>query len=1541
MLKSFHVTPLGQNYTEFLQSNDDSSLGSFLLDRLDKYRECVYQLSQQVDLPTLPSDEKQTHRPGIDALVDGLVAIHDDTRAVMNTENWGALPAFWERFEKTVSKLKLLRINKDDFETIKALTRGQYGKVSIVRSRLDGGIYAMKTLNKMYILSQKDKILYMEERQVLAINSEWFPKLYAAFQDEVNLYLVMEYAPGGDLYSILDKKQDELNKAQEGDSALNESDNDDDGSSDEEDTTLSEDEIRFYIAELILAVAELHKNNYIHRAGGFWCVCKTGRKWPVDAQSGGKPYGKEVDWWAVGVVTYELLIGEAPFYAETAMGIIRLLRDHEKNLSFDKAPDISLECKDLITKYKDDPMDARLLARKENRLGKNGVEEIKAHPFFKGVDWDNIRKSTPPFLPVIETPDDTSNFRFDDDVDASDETLQDKQSTVVDYRGGQLRRFEGYNLAFIGYTFQSYIDFTNPRPSVETSTKKEHLAPPKDNGDGRFRREASLIGLDKEDVSRMRLEQEVLRLMNDLSAKEDLLNSINTVHQALLTQFDDLTSQSTAKESELSAKIVGIAAVAERERIEAEELVSDLKNTVATLTKKSHVMETDNEIMRAKCVELENEIERQRESILKQEIEGSKVLILKAENEELRTQKENDRLQENQLLLAEMERGNRLREENEAIRLQLRELERQSEQTALEHKNAISELKKSVRISQEDVADQLQTRKRLEGELRSAEESRTALQALLAATNEKLEQKSIEVVQLTKACEAAVAAMDGPGANGGSVKTIYPSMLKRERASNKVLIQQLEEQGEKITELEIKIKQLEQDGGRHLHHGLKSPVRVSSPVYSVGSIDSHGPTSPTKLLMDLCAPDDVSGWIRISWPSPEKRSTKHTWKKQFIVLRDMKIFALDKEGDPTTMPNSKLLADLRSDFFCVRTVNRSELIHATPKELECIFQLRSSNVGTGSTISNLSTTTTDTSLSSPLSAHPAQPQGSTMTRSELQARIDQLKQEIQKEEQIKRGAESMQAAWMGTKGSSDAYLKSKENVDVCVKIIKEKSAELERLTLSLQTADQRQESSQDLVSSEQSVKIKELEKLITIERHHLEAAEKMAAPLMNSAANAVRRNWKSAVELQMESSRQKLATLMAELDKLNSGTKSTSPIQSSQGSWSQLREIYGHSFHLKHYTIPKSCHQCHDVLWGSQKSGYECTGCKYVAHKQCLDMLTITCQEQQGLRHSIPIYLLAHDKHEQRKWIRTIELHRKRCSQMAIIGAGSVGSAIAFACLMRSVVSELLINDFNPKVCQGQVLDLQDAAFVSNTKVRIGTPKECGQADIIVITAGARQRPGESRDELVQRNQDILKSVLDGMQPIKSTAILMLVANPVNVLTCMAQKMSGLPPHQVIGTGTYLDSIRFRVAMKERLRVSESSVHAYVVGDHGDKQVAVWSSATIGGKPLLSFEELQGVNQDEVAHQVAHKAYGIIDLKGATSFGIAAVVSDLALCITLNKLSIIPLSTYCERFDACLSFPVSLGNNGVEKIVYPEMNEKELALVQASAEATRKVCSKF
>ncbi|KAG0221893.1 Serine/threonine-protein kinase MRCK gamma [Actinomortierella wolfii] len=1304
MLKApLNVGPLGQNYTKFLESNDDGSLGQFLQERLEKYRECVYHVSQAVndkDFFTLTNGalshvhKHTTTGGGIDALVDALIAVHDDTRAVAGTENWGALPAFWERFGKTVAQLKLLRINKDDFETIKALTRGQYGR----------------------------KILYMEEREVLAISSEWFPTLHVAFQDEINLYLVMEYAPGGDLYSILDKKADEVNKANpNGAAAAAEATHNNTDDEDEEDeTTLTEDEIRFYIAEIVLAVAELHNNGYIHRdlkpqnilldATGHVMLADFGAcarldehgqvhgqtvplgTWDymspevVDAQSGGKPYGREVDWWAVGVILYELLVGEPPYFAESAMGIIRLLRDHEKNLKFDKGgPELSDNCRDLIT---------RLLARKENRLGTKGVDEIKNHPFFKGVDWDNIRK---------KTPDDTSNFRFDDDLDGSDFTAQDKQSTITDYRGGQLRRFEGYNLAFIGYTYQPFVEFHTPLPvgtlapqpststtttttassATETTTTNKTttslLEPPPPSStsskDGnKFRREASLAGLDREDVGKMRMEQEIFRLKNDLASKEEMLQELQTLHDALTAQYEEQIAKATATESEYAAKLVGIAAVAERERVEAEEAMQELQRTLEDQTRRANNLEKENENIRLKCAELEHEIEKQKESILKQEIEQSKVSILKAENEELRHQKEHDRLKENQLLLAEMERGTRLREENDALRLQIRELEKQNETTAKESREALAEIKRTVRGLQEDLAEQKQARQKLQAELTAERATIAALQQDKEKAAEAIERKDAEIQQLTKACEAAVAAIDSggaAGAGGGSVKTIYPSMLKRERASNKVLIQQLEEQGEKIAELENKIILLEREKERH---STRSP-ELHSAHPSIWQRGFNGVASPTRLFATVPDPTpssgDISGWIRISWPSTEKKTIKQSWKKHFLILKDFKIYVMDKEGDPSTAEGVKLIADLRSDFFCVRTVSRSELIHATPKELECMFQIRCSSIGTSSSHSNYSVSTTDTSstVTTPITPHSTMKLPET-SANDIQGRIDYLRAEIQREEQIKRGAESIQSAWMSRDRKSDHYIKAKENVDACNKIIREKTAEIDMLLAQLESIESSQtkaESPAETFSAEQTAKMRELERLITIERHHLEAAEKMAAPLMAAGSSDVRKNWKSAVEMQLESSKQKLASLTLELEKLKSGSRHSnsssglsllsSPHPSGGGAsstpaggatdWISQHDIQGHTFRLKHYIIPKSCHQCHDVLWGSQKTGYECTTCKFIAHKQCLDVLTISCQEQQGLRHSKPIYLLAHDKHEQRRWIRTMELQRKMAEPLA------------------------------------------------------------------------------------------------------------------------------------------------------------------------------------------------------------------------------------------------------------------------------------------------------
>ncbi|CAO3573111.1 unnamed protein product [Mortierella alpina] len=319
--------------------------------------------------------------------------------------------------------------------------------------------------------------------------------------------------------------------------------------------------------------------------------------------------------------------------------------------------------------------------------------------------------------------------------------------------------------------------------------------------------------------------------------------------------------------------------------------------------------------------------------------------------------------------------------------------------------------------------------------------------------------------------------------------------------------------------------------------------------------------------------------------------------------------------------------------------------------------------------------------------------------------------------------------------------------------------------------------------------------------------------------------------------------------------------------------------------------------------------------------------------------------------------------KVAIIGAGIVGSAVAFACLMRSVASDFLIYDIDTSVAHGQVLDLEDATFISSATIAsaaypsspgysttTATAQDCGQADIIVMTAGHRQAPGESRDELLHRNELILRDVLTKIAPIKSTAILLMVANPVNILTCLAQKLSGLPPSQVLGSGTYLDTVRLRTAIKKTfltssngdLGVAENCVNALVVGDHGDKQVAVWSSATVAGQPLTTFAEFEQMNtQAEIASATTNRIYDIIEHKGASAYGIAAVVSELILAIFANKRIVVPLTVYSERYDACLSLPVMLGSRGVGQIFYPQMSTKEEQSLLEYVKANQAICERY
>ncbi|PKY44002.1 lactate dehydrogenase [Rhizophagus irregularis] len=298
-------------------------------------------------------------------------------------------------------------------------------------------------------------------------------------------------------------------------------------------------------------------------------------------------------------------------------------------------------------------------------------------------------------------------------------------------------------------------------------------------------------------------------------------------------------------------------------------------------------------------------------------------------------------------------------------------------------------------------------------------------------------------------------------------------------------------------------------------------------------------------------------------------------------------------------------------------------------------------------------------------------------------------------------------------------------------------------------------------------------------------------------------------------------------------------------------------------------------------------------------------------------------------------------SRVAVIGAGSVGATISYALLIQKISSEIILVDIVEEVVQGQVLDLSDANFISSTQIRGGTFQEAGQCDIIIITAGAKQKPTETRVELIERNYKILDSVIKSMQPIKSSAILLLVANPVDILTYIAQKLSGLPKNQVIGSGTFLDSARLRLKIASSIGVAENAVHAYVLGEHGDSQIIAWSSAHIGGKPLLDFPELKNIDKEKFAKEISGKAYEIIKLKGATYFGIAGCVSSLVQCIVLNQKHVRPLSTFIEEYGCVLSMPVVLGSNGIERMIEIHLDSDEKAKLKQSAVALKQICDKY
>ena len=303
----------------------------------------------------------------------------------------------------------------------------------------------------------------------------------------------------------------------------------------------------------------------------------------------------------------------------------------------------------------------------------------------------------------------------------------------------------------------------------------------------------------------------------------------------------------------------------------------------------------------------------------------------------------------------------------------------------------------------------------------------------------------------------------------------------------------------------------------------------------------------------------------------------------------------------------------------------------------------------------------------------------------------------------------------------------------------------------------------------------------------------------------------------------------------------------------------------------------------------------------------------------------------------------------AIIGCGFVGSASAFALMESSLFSEIVLIDADKNRAEGEALDISHGLpFSKPMQIYAGDYSDISDASVIIVTAGAGQKPGETRLDLVKKNVGIFKSIIPQITQYNKDGILLIVANPVDILTSVAKKLSGFPSNRVFGSGTVLDTARLKYLLGQHLDVDSRTVHAFIIGEHGDSELAAWSSAAVSGVPLSKFCEMRGhFNHDEserhIQEMVKNSAYEIIERKKATYYGVAMAVRRICEVIARDEKSILSVSSLMEGQyglkDICLSMPTIVGADGVEEKVPISLDEDEITKLMASAQALKDIAS--
>lgn len=307
--------------------------------------------------------------------------------------------------------------------------------------------------------------------------------------------------------------------------------------------------------------------------------------------------------------------------------------------------------------------------------------------------------------------------------------------------------------------------------------------------------------------------------------------------------------------------------------------------------------------------------------------------------------------------------------------------------------------------------------------------------------------------------------------------------------------------------------------------------------------------------------------------------------------------------------------------------------------------------------------------------------------------------------------------------------------------------------------------------------------------------------------------------------------------------------------------------------------------------------------------------------------------------------------KVAVIGCGFVGSSSAFALMQSGLFSEMVLIDADTKRAEGEAMDISHGiSFARPMQIYAGNYDDITDAAIIVITAGANQKPDETRLDLIKKNAAIMKSIVGEIKKRDFGGILLIVSNPVDILTLIALKESGYPSNRVIGSGTVLDTGRFKYLLGEHLDVDSRSVHAFIIGEHGDSELAAWSNARIGGLKVNDFCELRGhfnheQSMKKIFENVRNSAYKIIERKHATYYGIAMAVKRICEAIVRNEKSILPVSSLMTGEyglnDVVLSIPAVVGETGVQKVIPIELNDEELTKLKDSANILKDIAKDY